>query len=202
VNDGRSVSLEITGAYDENWCPAETARALSAQGRPRVYPHALHGRHLRCASGTRLPWYSWTPVLKMKYYVSQDSLSRYSPRCQKGKRVLGRPRLPGPAETARALSAQGRPRVYPHALHGRHLRCVEDEILCKSRLTLALLASMPEGKESSGGGEDGGDCQVPPKLLERCPRKDDREFTHMRYTAATCDVRQAYCSLRNSSGCA
>ncbi|GAA5981861.1 hypothetical protein JCM11641_001922 [Rhodosporidiobolus odoratus] len=31
------------------------------------------------------------------------------------------------------------------------------------------------------------DCQVPPKLLERCPRKDDREFTHMRYTAATCD---------------
>lgn len=33
------------------------------------------------------------------------------------------------------------------------------------------------------------DCQVPPKLLERCPRKDDREFTHMRYTAVTCDVR-------------
>lgn len=33
------------------------------------------------------------------------------------------------------------------------------------------------------------DCQVPPKLLERCARKDDREFTHMRYTAATCDVR-------------
>lgn len=54
------------------------------------------------------------------------------------------------------------------------------------------------------------DCQVPPKLLESCPRKDDREFTHMRcvhlyptlefladfdfrlrltrYTAATCDV--------------
>ncbi|BGP01634.1 Chitin synthase 4 [Rhodotorula toruloides] len=31
------------------------------------------------------------------------------------------------------------------------------------------------------------DCQVPPKLLERCARKDDREFTHMRYTAATCD---------------
>ncbi|GAA5893025.1 hypothetical protein JCM5296_003407 [Sporobolomyces johnsonii] len=31
------------------------------------------------------------------------------------------------------------------------------------------------------------DCQVPPKLLERCPRKDDREFTHMRYTAITCD---------------
>ena len=32
------------------------------------------------------------------------------------------------------------------------------------------------------------DCQVPPKLLERVPRKDDREFTHMRYTAVTCDV--------------
>ncbi|SCV73964.1 BQ2448_6394 [Microbotryum intermedium] len=31
------------------------------------------------------------------------------------------------------------------------------------------------------------DCQVPPKLLERCPRKDEREFSHMRYTAATCD---------------
>ncbi|GAA5934409.1 uncharacterized protein JCM15063_004568 [Sporobolomyces koalae] len=31
------------------------------------------------------------------------------------------------------------------------------------------------------------DCQVPPKLLERVPRKDDREFTHMRYTAVTCD---------------
>lgn len=35
------------------------------------------------------------------------------------------------------------------------------------------------------------DCQVPPKLLERCPLKTDREFTHMRYTAATCDVRAA-----------
>ncbi|KAK4051036.1 Chitin synthase 4 [Microbotryomycetes sp. JL201] len=31
------------------------------------------------------------------------------------------------------------------------------------------------------------DCQVPPKLLEKLPRKDEREFTHMRYTAATCD---------------
>ncbi|KAI5479453.1 chitin synthase, glycosyltransferase family 2 protein [Pseudohyphozyma bogoriensis] len=36
------------------------------------------------------------------------------------------------------------------------------------------------------------DCQVPPKLLERCPRKDDREFTHMRYTAATCDPNDFY----------
>lgn len=25
------------------------------------------------------------------------------------------------------------------------------------------------------------DCQVPSKLLERCPRKEDREFTHMRF---------------------
>lgn len=32
------------------------------------------------------------------------------------------------------------------------------------------------------------DCQVPPKLLDQCPRRDEREFTHMRYTAATCDV--------------
>lgn len=32
------------------------------------------------------------------------------------------------------------------------------------------------------------DCKVPAKLLSMCPRKDDREFTHMRYTAATCDV--------------
>lgn len=31
------------------------------------------------------------------------------------------------------------------------------------------------------------DCPVPPKLLELCPIKDEREFTHMRYTAATCD---------------
>lgn len=33
------------------------------------------------------------------------------------------------------------------------------------------------------------DCKVPTKLLAMCPRKDEREFTHMRYTAATCDVR-------------
>ncbi|KAG9297729.1 hypothetical protein G9A89_011244 [Geosiphon pyriformis] len=31
------------------------------------------------------------------------------------------------------------------------------------------------------------DVPVPSKLLELCPRKDEREFTHMRYTAATCD---------------
>lgn len=31
------------------------------------------------------------------------------------------------------------------------------------------------------------DCKVPTKLLAMCPQKDDREFTHMRYTAATCD---------------
>ncbi|CAG8523397.1 11363_t:CDS:2 [Ambispora gerdemannii] len=31
------------------------------------------------------------------------------------------------------------------------------------------------------------DCPVPSKLLEQCPRKDQKEFTHMRYTAATCD---------------
>ncbi|EJD38050.1 glycosyltransferase family 2 protein [Auricularia subglabra TFB-10046 SS5] len=31
------------------------------------------------------------------------------------------------------------------------------------------------------------DCPVPRKLLDMCAMKDDREFTHMRYTAATCD---------------
>ncbi|CAH7688620.1 class II chitin synthase [Phakopsora pachyrhizi] len=31
------------------------------------------------------------------------------------------------------------------------------------------------------------DCKVPTKLLAMCPQKTDREFTHMRYTAATCD---------------
>ncbi|KLO11794.1 glycosyltransferase family 2 protein [Schizopora paradoxa] len=31
------------------------------------------------------------------------------------------------------------------------------------------------------------DTQVPQKLLDRCRFKNDREFTHMRYTAATCD---------------
>ncbi|KAF8461931.1 chitin synthase A [Kalaharituber pfeilii] len=31
------------------------------------------------------------------------------------------------------------------------------------------------------------DCPVPKKLLALCPLKEEREFTHMRYTAATCD---------------
>jgi chitin synthase len=31
------------------------------------------------------------------------------------------------------------------------------------------------------------DCPIPEKLLEAVPRKDSEEFTHMRYTAATCD---------------
>lgn len=31
------------------------------------------------------------------------------------------------------------------------------------------------------------DCPVPKKLLTLCPLKEEREFTHMRYTAATCD---------------
>ncbi|KAJ3575497.1 hypothetical protein NP233_g1057 [Leucocoprinus birnbaumii] len=31
------------------------------------------------------------------------------------------------------------------------------------------------------------DNPVPQKLLERCANKSDREFTHMRYSAATCD---------------
>ncbi|KAG8806907.1 Chitin synthase, class 1, partial [Serendipita sp. 399] len=31
------------------------------------------------------------------------------------------------------------------------------------------------------------DNEVPSKLLDMCPRKDDREFKFMRYTAATCD---------------
>lgn len=31
------------------------------------------------------------------------------------------------------------------------------------------------------------DCPIPDKLLEAVPRKDSEEFTHMRYTAATCD---------------
>ncbi|KAF8420791.1 chitin synthase-domain-containing protein [Tirmania nivea] len=31
------------------------------------------------------------------------------------------------------------------------------------------------------------DCPVPKKLLALCPQKEEREFTHMRYTAATCD---------------
>ena len=31
------------------------------------------------------------------------------------------------------------------------------------------------------------DCPVPPRLLSALPNKSDREFTHMRYSAATCD---------------
>ncbi|KAF0441305.1 glycosyltransferase family 2 protein [Gigaspora margarita] len=31
------------------------------------------------------------------------------------------------------------------------------------------------------------DCQIPSNLLENCKLRDDREFTHMRYTACTCD---------------
>lgn len=31
------------------------------------------------------------------------------------------------------------------------------------------------------------DCPVPTKYLEAVPKRDGKEFTHMRYTAATCD---------------
>ena len=31
------------------------------------------------------------------------------------------------------------------------------------------------------------DCPVPPRFLNTLPNKKDREFTHMRYSAATCD---------------
>jgi len=31
------------------------------------------------------------------------------------------------------------------------------------------------------------DCPVPPRFVNTLPNKKDREFTHMRYTAATCD---------------
>lgn len=31
------------------------------------------------------------------------------------------------------------------------------------------------------------DSEVPTKLLELCPQRTEREFTHMRYSAATCD---------------
>jgi chitin synthase len=31
------------------------------------------------------------------------------------------------------------------------------------------------------------DCPVPNKYLEAVPKRDGKEFTHMRYTAATCD---------------
>jgi Chitin synthase N-terminal len=31
------------------------------------------------------------------------------------------------------------------------------------------------------------DCPVPSKFLDLCPQRTEREMTHMRYTAATCD---------------
>ena len=31
------------------------------------------------------------------------------------------------------------------------------------------------------------DCPVPPRLLNTLPNKNDHEFTHLRYSAATCD---------------
>lgn len=31
------------------------------------------------------------------------------------------------------------------------------------------------------------DCPVPSKLLQMVPKKEDREFSHLRYTACTCD---------------
>lgn len=31
------------------------------------------------------------------------------------------------------------------------------------------------------------DCPVPSKLLDMCAQRNEREYTHMRYTAATCD---------------
>ena len=31
------------------------------------------------------------------------------------------------------------------------------------------------------------DCAVPPRFLSTLPNKTEREYTHMRYTAATCD---------------
>lgn len=34
------------------------------------------------------------------------------------------------------------------------------------------------------------DCPVPKKLLQMLPLKEEREFTHMRYSAATCDPAQ------------
>lgn len=33
------------------------------------------------------------------------------------------------------------------------------------------------------------DCPVPTKYLQNAPIKDSKEFTHMRYTAATCDPK-------------
>lgn len=33
------------------------------------------------------------------------------------------------------------------------------------------------------------DCPVPTRYLQSVPLKDTKEFTHMRYTAATCDPK-------------
>jgi chitin synthase len=33
------------------------------------------------------------------------------------------------------------------------------------------------------------DCPVPTAYLKDCPLKEEKEFTHMRYTAATCDPK-------------
>lgn len=33
------------------------------------------------------------------------------------------------------------------------------------------------------------DCPVPTRLLRSVPKRDTKEFTHMRYTAATCDPK-------------
>jgi hypothetical protein len=47
------------------------------------------------------------------------------------------------------------------------------------------------------------DCPVPNKYLDAVPKRDAHEFTHMRYTAATCDpsefVSQGY-TLRQALG--
>ena len=122
MNDGRSVSLEITGAYDENWFLTHIA------GGGRV-----------------------AHVGKLAVVLARTALEQFR----------------------RDLAVEDEIAVVQLDA------CVEDEILCKSRLTLALLASMPEGKESSGGGEDGGEGRereeltldgfVPPRLPLRDP---------------------------------
>jgi chitin synthase len=44
------------------------------------------------------------------------------------------------------------------------------------------------------------DTPVPSKLLDMCALKNEREFTHMRYTAATCDPNDFLVSLPLSVG--
>lgn len=39
------------------------------------------------------------------------------------------------------------------------------------------------------------DVPVPTKLLDQCPIKEGNEFTHMRYTAVTCDPDQFMVSV-------